>query len=114
LSPSDAYAWFAGLPLRYKVLAAATVVVLVELLFRRLAPKSRAYRAWTRFFEGIGAVWTALLLAIIYGLSVGPIGLAMRAFGHDPLDRRLAPEPSFWRAHEPNPLGPERAARHQF
>ena len=38
----------------------------------------------------------------------------MRLFGKDPLDRSLAPEPSFWRAHEPNPLGPERAARHQF
>ena len=36
------------------------------------------------------------------------------SLGHDPLDRRLAPEPTFWRAHEPNPLGPERAARHQF
>ncbi len=55
-----------------------------------------------------------MLLAVIYLLSVGPIGLVMRALGKDPLDRRLAPEPSFWRAHEPNPLGRERAARHQF
>jgi hypothetical protein len=37
-----------------------------------------------------------------------------RLFGKDLHDRGLAPEPSFWRAHEPNPLGPERAARHQF
>jgi len=47
-------------------------------------------------------------------LSVGPIGLVMRLVGHDPLDRTLAPEPSFWRAHQPNPLGVEQAARHQF
>jgi len=114
LSPTDAYAWFAGLPLRYKLLALATIVVLAELALRRLAPKSRAYRQWSRFFEAIGSVWTAALLGVIYVVSVGPIGLVMRAFGHDPLDRRLAKEPSFWRTHEPNPLGPERAARHQF
>jgi hypothetical protein len=53
-------------------------------------------------------------LSFVYLLSVGPVGLGMRLFGKDPLDRALTAEPSFWRAHEPNPLGPERAARHQF
>ena len=114
LSLQDAVGWFAALPLRYKVLAAASIVVLVELAFRRLAPKSRAYARWTAFFQGIGKVWTAVILAIVYVFSVGPVGVVMRLFGHDPLDRGLAPEPSFWRAHQPNPLGPERAARHQF
>jgi hypothetical protein len=103
-----------GLPFRYKLLALAALVVLLEVALRRFAPKSAFYRRWKRAFEAIGAAWTAVLLAIIYVLSIGPIGLVMRTFGHDPLDRRLAPEPSFWRAHEPNPLGPERAARHQF
>ena len=103
-----------GLSLRWKLVAFATVVVLVELGFRRLAPKSRAYARWTAVFQGLGTVWPAVLLGIVYVFSVGPVGLVMRLIGHDPLDRRLAPEPSFWRAHEPNPLGPERAARHQF
>jgi hypothetical protein len=114
LSPDTALAWLAGLPFRYKLLALAGLVVLVELAFRRLAPRSAAYTRWTAFFEGIGAVWTAVLLGVVYVVAVGPIGLGMRLFGHDPLDRRLTAEPSFWRAHEPNPLGPERAARHQF
>jgi len=114
LSLQAAVGWFFDLPLRYKVLAFATAVVLVELAFRRLAPRSRAYGRWTGFFQGIGRVWTAVLLAIVYVFSVGPVGLVMRLIGHAPLDRRLVPEPSFWRAHEPNPLGPERAARHQF
>jgi hypothetical protein len=114
LTPADAYDWFAALGLRYKVLALAASVVLVELGFRRFAPKSRAYARWTRFFQGIGSVWTAVILSIVYLLSVGPVGIAMRLFGKDPLDRALLPEPTFWRAHEPNPLGPERAARHQF
>jgi len=103
-----------ALPWRRKLLVLAALVVLVELALRYLAPKSAAYRRWQALFEGIGAVWTAVLLAIIYVLSVGPIGLVLRALGKDPLDRRLAPEPSFWRAHEPNPLGSERAAQHQF
>jgi hypothetical protein len=107
-------AWFAALSLRWKVLALATIVVLVEFGFQRFGPKSRAYARWTGFFQGIGKAWTAVLLAIVHVLSVGPIGLVMRLFGHDLLDRRLAPEPSFWRVHEPNPLGPERGARHQF
>jgi hypothetical protein len=102
------------LPWRWKVLGLATTVMVVELLFRRLAPKSLAYRRWTAFFQGIGKVWTAVILSIVYVFSVGPIGLGMRLFGHDPLDRRLVRESSFWRTYLPNPLGPERAARHQF
>jgi len=38
----------------------------------------------------------------------------MRLFGKDPLDRKLKAEPTFWREHEPNPLGPAAAVRHQF
>jgi len=114
LSLQDALAWLGDLPLRWKILAFATTVVMIEVAFRRLAPKSRAYARWTKFFQGIGVVWTAVLLAFIYIVSVGPVSLFMRLGRHDPLDRRLAPEPSFWRGHEPNPLGPAQAARHQF
>jgi hypothetical protein len=114
LSPTDVLAWWHALPFRFKLMAFAGAMVVVELGFRLLAPKSRAYARWTALFQAIGKVWTAVLLAAVYALSVGPIGLAMRLSGQDPLDRRLDPEPSFWRAHEPNPLGPERAARHQF
>ena len=38
----------------------------------------------------------------------------MRLFGKDPLDRTLAAEPTYWRPHDPNPLGPAAAVRHQF
>jgi hypothetical protein len=114
LSLSDLPGALAALPLRYKLLLFATVVVAVELLFRHLAPKSEAYRRWTAFFQGLGAVWTAVLLALIYVVSVGAVSLFMRLWARDPLDRGLRPEPSFWRVHEPNPLGPLAAARHQF
>lgn len=114
MSPHEFAAWAAGLPGRYKLLAFATAVVLVELLLRRVAPRSRVYAGWKAAFEAIGSVWTAVLLGVVYFVSVGPIGLVMRFVGNDPLERRLQPAPSFWHAHEPNPLGVERAARHQF
>jgi hypothetical protein len=114
LSPQELAAWAYGLPWRYRLLAFAAAVVLVELALRRIAPRSRFYKGWKATFEAIGSVWTAVLLALVYVFSVGPIGLLMRLAGNDPLDRRLATEPSFWRSHEPNPLGIERAARHQF
>lgn len=107
--------WFAGRPTHTKVLLClATALMLGELLFRWFAPRSRAYAAWTRLFEGIGKVWTAVLLAVIYAVSVGPISLVFRLMGKDPLDRRLRGEASAWRGHEPNPLGAEAAVRHQF
>jgi len=119
LSPSDILAafsaWFAGRPpLTRGILVFATTVMLVELAFRRLAPKSEAYKRWTAFFEGIGAVWSAVLLGVIYFFSVSLTSWILKLTGKDPLDRSLKPQPSFWKAHEANPLGPEAAARHQF
>ena len=96
------------------LLGLATTVLVVELIFRRVAPHSAAYRKWTAAFVVIGSVWTAIILAIVYFASVSIVGIGMKLFGKDPLDRGLAPEPSFWRNHEPNPLGPRAASRHQF
>ena len=96
------------------LLGFACTVFVIEVIFRRVAPASKAYAAWTKFFQGIGKVWTAVILSVVYVLSVGLIGIFMKIFGRDPLDRSLAAEPSFWRKHEPNPLGPAAAVRHQF
>jgi hypothetical protein len=38
----------------------------------------------------------------------------MWLLGKDLLDRSLGKERSGWRRHEPNPLGPLAAVRHQF
>jgi hypothetical protein len=108
-------AWWAARPTHSKVLLVlACSVLLVEILLRTVARKSRFYAAWTRFFEAVGHVWSVVLLSFVYVLSVGPVGIVMRLAGHDPLDRKLDPEPTWWRAHEPNPMGPEAAARVQF
>jgi hypothetical protein len=107
--------WWAGLPTHNKVLlAAATTVLVVELVFRRVAPRSKAYRKWKAAFEFVGSVWTGVILSVVYFTTVSLIGIAMKVLGKDPLDRTLAAEPTFWHAHEPNPLGAAKAVRHQF
>jgi hypothetical protein len=102
-------------PLHTKLLMSLAVSVLVvELLFRRFAPRSAAYHRWTSIFEAIGRVWTVVLLSVIYWLSVGPVSLVTRLLGRDLLDVAQRPQGSFWQRHEPNPLGLRASARHQF
>lgn len=107
--------WFAALPTYKQVLlAVATTMFVVELILRRFARGTPLYKKWTAFFESIGAFWSAIILSVVYFVSVAVIWAFMKLTGKDLLDRRLRPEPSFWRTHEPNPLGPLAAARHQF
>ena len=107
--------WFAALPTYKQVLlAVATTMFVVELILRRFARGTPLYEKWTAFFEGIGAFWSAIILSVVYFVSVAGIWAVMKLTGKDLLDRRLNAEPSFWRVHEPNPLGPMAASRHQF
>jgi hypothetical protein len=107
--------WFAARPPLVKgLLVFATSVTLIELVFRRVAPRSQAYKRWTAFFEGIGHVWAMVILGFIYFVSVSLTSLGMRLARKDLLDRSLRPEPTFWRPHEANPLGAQAAAKHQF
>lgn len=107
--------WYAHRsPLQKGLLGFATTVFLIELILRRVARDTKLYAGWTKFFMSIGKVWTVVILSVVYVGSVGVVGLFMRLFGKDPLDRTLRSEPTFWRQHEPNPLGPAAAVRHQF
>lgn len=117
MNPSDLIGrlahWMATRPLHTKLLfGLALAVFLTELGLRRFAPRSRFYAKWTHGFEAIGSVWTAIILSLVYLLSVGPVSLVMRLLGRDLLDKRLQGWASTWRVHEPNPM--ESAARHQF
>jgi hypothetical protein len=105
----------AAWPLHRKALLSfAVLVFLTELAFRRFAPRSRSYARWTRGFQAVGKFWTGAILSIVYFVSVAGVSVVMRLLGKDPLDRTLDREPTWWRRHDPNPLGPQAAARHQF
>lgn len=52
----------------------------------------------------IGFVVSHVLLALVYYGVVTPIGLLVRLFGHDPMQKRLEPEAdSYWMARDPHP-----------
>jgi hypothetical protein len=107
--------WWAGRAVHTRVLLTlATCVFVTELVLRRVAPRSRFYAGWTRVFQTIGKFWTAVILSVVYFVSVAVVSIFMKLRGKDLLDRTLRPEPTFWRLHEPNPLGPKPATRHQF
>jgi hypothetical protein len=115
--------WLVALPLKRKILIFIVSIIVFEIVLRVFAPESKLTKAWTGFFtrvaqsrpvQFLAMFWTAVILSLVYFVSILPVSLGHRLFGKDPLDRGLAPEPSFWRKHEPNPLGPRAAARHQF
>ena len=111
---SQAITRLGALPWQLKLLAFFVLVVGTEMLLKRFAPDSAFYRSWQRTFERIGTVWTAVILSIIYFISVACVSLFMKLLGRDLLDTGLAAAPSFWRERETTPLSPEAAARHQF
>jgi hypothetical protein len=61
-----------------------------------------AYVVLTALALPIGWVVSHLVLLVIYYLVLTPIGLVMRMFGYDPLQRKLDPSvKSYWTAHQP-------------
>lgn len=115
--------WLAAHPVKRTLQLVFLLVVLTEIVLRVFLPQSKAAKAWTAFFtkvsnnvalQFLAKFWTGVILSIVYFVTLPFITLYTRLSGNDPLDRTLKPEPSFWRKHEPNPLGPRAAARHQF
>lgn len=58
----------------------------------RLAP---VQRAWMGLAHAISRITTPIFMAVVYFIVIAPIGLLMRAVGHNPL-RRTAVDGSFW------------------
>lgn len=54
-------------------------------------PKTLAhlYNGWMRFGSIMNKITTSLILSIVYLVLITPPGLVMRAFGNDPLNRKL-------------------------
>ncbi len=55
------------------------------------------YRVWMALAVVLGFIMTRVILTIVYYLIMTPIGLLMRLFGKDPMQRRIDPEASsYW------------------
>ena len=80
------------------IVAVAGLVGLFRPTFLR-----RAYVVWMCLALPIGWAMSHLLLLAIFFLVLTPIGLVMRLFGHDPLERRVDRlAKSYWTPHEPS------------
>jgi hypothetical protein len=65
-------------------------------------------RAWMKLGLILFKVVNPIVLALIYGTTMVPIGLVMRARGHDPLRLKLDPKAdSYWIPRDPPGPAPE-------
>src|SRR5712671_2546783 len=74
----------------------ALLVLLGVLLPRLLVWPNRA---WMAFAEALSFVSTRVILAVVFFGIVTPIGVVKRLFGWDPLQRRAAPDDSYWKPY---------------
>ena len=76
-----------------------------------LAPLNRL---WTQFGLLLSKVVNPLVMALVFFVTVTPIGVAMRALGKDPLRLRFEPDAeSYWIARQPPGPAPE-TMKNQF
>ncbi len=82
----NAWPWFWGF---------AAAAILVALIYPvALRP---VYRVFTKVTHAIGWFNTRVILILLYYLLLTPIGLIMRLFGKEPLDRKIEKEKeSYW------------------
>lgn len=93
--------WVAGLLL----LVGLVLLALGQLAAQRLAPLNRA---WTRLGLLLFKIVNPVVMLLIYAIGIVPVGLIMRAVGHDPLRRRREPEAaSYWIERQPPGPAPE-------
>ena len=81
-----------------------TVAGAVTLLYYAIPPLRRLlYLAWMYAAYPIGWVMSHVVLAIVFYLVFTPIGLLMRLFGKDPMQRRFRKDGgSYWQEHNPH------------
>lgn len=80
-----------------------SIAAVITLLFYALSPiRKPLYVGWMLVVFPIGWVISHAAMALIYYLIFLPIGLLMRLFGRDPMQRRFDRDaPSYWIEHDP-------------
>lgn len=88
-------AWYRDSAVAPYLLVPAALVVLLGLLAPKLL--RGLFYAWMAIGLVLGTVVTAIILSLVFFLTLTPIALVMRLLGKDPLNRRLEPEAqSYW------------------
>ncbi len=78
-----------------------TIAAFITILFYAVRPiRKPIYLGWIHIAYPIGWVISHTAMAVIYYLVFTPIGLIMRLFGRDPMERRLdRSAASYWAEH---------------
>ena len=81
------------------------VVAAVLVVWGLAAPKTLrpVYRTWMRFGLLLSRITTPLILGLVFFLMFLPVGLLMRLFRHDPMQRSLQPEAPSYRVPSESP-----------
>ena len=89
-----------------------SIAALITIMFYAVRPiRKPIYLGWIHLAYPIGWVVSHTAMAVIYYLVFTPIGLIMRLFGRDPMERRLdRSAASYWVEHAP-PTEPGRYFR---
>ncbi len=99
-------------PLRWWALAAAGVFLAVALVAPTLLRGLN--RLWTELAFLLQKITNPIVMGVLFYLLITPIGLLMRVFGKDPLNRKFDPHAeSYWIKREPMGDSAE-SMRHQF
>jgi Saxitoxin biosynthesis operon protein SxtJ len=86
----------------------AVGLCLIVLALVRAQSLAGLNRAWTKLGLLLFKVVNPVVLALIYLVTIVPIGLIMRACGHDPLRLKRDPSASsYWVKREPSGPAPE-------
>ena len=87
--------WLSGRPTPlWPLIVGVVVFLLATLVPIALKP---LYRGWMAFGSVAGWINTRIILWLMYYLVLVPTGLLMRAFGKDPLKRKLDPDAGSYR-----------------
>ena len=80
---------------RLWALALAVALVVPALVL----PRSLTYvhRGWMAAGEALGWINTRIILSVIFYALVTPMGILMRRFGRDPMQRRFEPDATTYR-----------------
>ncbi len=83
------------------ILGPALILSVISYIWLGIA--KTIYISWMYASYPIGWVVSHILLGLIYFVVLTPIGVIMKLFGHDPLQRSFQPEASsYWVARDAN------------
>jgi saxitoxin biosynthesis operon SxtJ-like protein len=94
----SAWQLYRGRPTASTVLAVIVGVLLVCAAIPALAVRFHKY--WMTLAGVLGYINSRIILGVLFYLLMTPVGLVLRATGHDPLGRRKGKEPSYWRKRD--------------